>query len=62
MNLISVKLCKYLGQQNLGHCMQISKYSHTLSDADYKDMYNIWFSAEKTKSGSRKVAASVKDA
>ena len=42
--------------------MQISKYSHTLSDGDYKNMYNIWFSAEKTKSGSRKVAVSVKDA
>ena len=62
MNLISVKLRKRLGQENLSHCMRISKYPHTLSDADYEDIYCIWFSAEETKSGSRKVVAYVKDA
>ena len=62
MNLISVKSCKRLGQENPGHCMRISKYPHTLSDADYEDIYHIWFSAEETKSGIRKAAAYVKDA
>ena len=62
MNLISVKLRKRLGQENLGHCMRISNYLHTLSDADYEDIYHICLSAEETKSGSRKVAAYVKDA
>ena len=41
--------------------MSISKYPHTLKDADYQDIYRIWFSAEETKSGSRKVAAYVND-
>ena len=62
MNLISVKLRKRLGQENLGHCMRISNYLHTLSDADYEDIYHICLPAEETKSGSRKVAAYVKDA
>ena len=44
------------------HCMQTSKYPHTLSDVDYKDIYCIWFSAEETKGGSQKVVAYVKDA
>ena len=61
MNLISIKLHKRLGQKNLGHCMLISKYTNTLSDADYEGIYGIWFSAKETKSGSRKVAAYVKD-
>ena len=61
INLISVKLRKCLGQENLGHCMRISNYPHTLSDADCKDIYRIWLSAEETKNGSRKVAAYVKD-
>ena len=60
MNLISVKLHKRLGQENLSNCMQISKYPHTLSDADYEDIYCIWFSAEETKSESQKVVAYVK--
>ena len=62
MNLILVKLCKRLGQENLGHCIRISKYAHTLSDADYEDVYRIQFSAKETKSGTQKVTAYVKDA
>ena len=33
-----------------------------MSDADYEDVYRIWFSAEDTKKVSRKAAACVKDA
>ena len=60
MNLISVKLHKRLGQENLSRCIRISKYP--LSDVEYKDIYCIWFSAEEAKSGSRKVVVYVKDA
>ena len=52
---------KCLGKKNLGHCILISKYPHTLSDADYEGIYGIWFSTKETKSESQKVAAYVKD-
>ena len=52
---------KCLGKKNLGHCMLISKYPHTLSDADYEGIYGIWFSTKETKSESQKVAVYVKD-
>ena len=61
MNLISVKLRQRLGQENLSHWMRISKYPHTLSDADYEGIYCIWFLAEETNSGSQKVVSYLKN-